>query len=229
MGRLRARANELLAIKEPTVEQNQETFDCLYKYNLLKVEIGADKKWNEWNIVMAEVCALDELKRRTQDQESRRRAGYDKLGEIKKRALRMKAKDWWFQDMDKAPDTCCFVYAVANAVIHLGMVPPDIEAAKDIACCRTGSTVSPERVVETVGAPLETTDDVELVISKGGVLTIQHPIYNLHAVLAYPEDGNLVLVNALLGAVVQRVHPDAVRRLMPGKQNCKHWVFKSPV
>lgn len=96
-------------------------------------------------------------------------------------------------------DSCCFVYAVANCLIYLNQQVADLEQAKDIACCRTGSTIHYNKVIEYFKAPLVKTRNPNNVYKNGGILTINHPIFNGHALFLFPERHNLTLVNSWLG------------------------------
>lgn len=107
------------------------------------------------------------------------------------------------QDMD----SCCFVYAVANFQVWKGKELPDLEQAKDIACCRHGSTIKHQDVVDYFGAELKKTHDEVAVFESGGIVNIRHPIWNGHSFFLYPtarHDKELVLtaVNSWLGPLV---------------------------
>lgn len=120
-------------------------------------------------------------------------------------------------------DSCCFVYAVANFQIYCGRPLPDLERAKDIACCRTGATIYCARVVEYFGAALKPTTIPGEVLSRGGILQILHPIVNGHSLFIYPENDHVVMVNSWLGPLVQPTSGD--RLLAMTRDNLgAHWV-----
>lgn len=99
-------------------------------------------------------------------------------------------------------DSCCFVYAVANFQIWKGKELPDLERAKDMACCRSGSTIGHQKVVDFFGAELKKTHDEMAVFEHGGILNIHHPIWNGHSFLVFPTDRGLTAVNSWLGPLV---------------------------
>lgn len=99
-------------------------------------------------------------------------------------------------------DSCCFVYAVANFQIWKGIKLPDLEEAKDIALCRTGSTIKHTAVVEYFEAALERTEEPKLVLEKGGIINIHHPIWNGHTVMVFPTERGITAVNSWLGPLV---------------------------
>jgi hypothetical protein len=101
--------------------------------------------------------------------------------------------------MAQKSGSCCFVYAAANCLIYLKKRLPNLEKAKDIACCRNGGTIGESKVIEYFKAPLEKTRNPKKVYKNGGILSILHPIFNGHALFLYPEENGLTLVNSWLG------------------------------
>ena len=104
-------------------------------------------------------------------------------------------------------DSCCFVYAVANFQIWKGKKLPDLEQAKEIACCNGGSTINAQGVVDFFNAGLEKTVDIQAVFKHGGIINIRHPIWNGHSFLVFPtarhgDEFTLTAVNSWLGPVV---------------------------
>lgn len=99
-------------------------------------------------------------------------------------------------------DSCCFVYAVANFQIWKGIELPDLEKAKDLALCRNGGTIKDTKVVEYFRAELEKTDSYEQVFEKGGIININHPIWNGHTFLVFPTERGITAVNSWLGPLV---------------------------
>lgn len=111
--------------------------------------------------------------------------------------------------LSQPQDSSCFVMAVANACVFKGLTVryltrPNIEEAKDIACCRNGSTIHHLEVVDYFRAPLIPTSDIDQVFIFGGIVNIMHPIFNGHSFFLYPEDGGFTLVNSWLGPNVVR-------------------------
>jgi hypothetical protein len=129
-------------------------------------------------------------------------------------------------------DTSCFVVAIANCLIYLGLPVPDLEKAKDIAACRNGSTIHTKAVVEFMGAPLKPTRNryaYRQVFKHGGILTIMHPICNGHSMFVFPDkkDKRLVTaVNSWLGPNVYTLAPETLIRFIQPKCNIgMHWVL----
>ncbi len=107
-------------------------------------------------------------------------------------------------------DTCCFVYAVANCNVYLGLHIPDLERAKDIACCRTGGTINEKGVIKYMKTPLTRTNDFREACNHGGVIGIWHPFYNGHSCFVYPHPKashflckSFIIVNSLIGIGIQ--------------------------
>lgn len=134
----------------------------------------------------------------------------------------------WFEQRG---GTCCFVYACANLVLCLGGDVADIDAAQDVAKCRFGSTICAKETVEYFGLRMEQTADWREVCRRGGILTIMHPLFNLHAVCAWPvvdaERGNLVsVVNSWLGPLQFVTEPEMLKDFLPPHPNTnKHWIL----
>jgi hypothetical protein len=111
--------------------------------------------------------------------------------------------DYIAQEMD----SCCFVYAVANYQIWKGEELPDLEQAKHIACCGNGSTINHQEVIDYFGACLQKTHDEAAVFEHGGIININHPVWNGHSFFLYPtvrRDKEIILtaVNSWLGPLV---------------------------
>lgn len=125
-------------------------------------------------------------------------------------------------------DTCCFVYAVANCALYLGIPIFDIERAKDLGACRNGSVIHATKVVECFHVPLVKTFDSNLVLQHGGILLIKHPIYNGHSMFVFPDgQGSITMVNSLLGPVISK--KIGHREIAPFIRNNSfghHWVLK---
>lgn len=121
-------------------------------------------------------------------------------------------------------DTCCFVYAVANFQVWKGKDLPDIEQAKDIACCRGGSTINHQDVVDFFGAELVKTADEVAVFERGGIINIHHPIWNGHCFLVFPADRGLTIVNSWLGPLVAEGIDDKELIRFINEQYGYYWV-----
>ena len=123
-------------------------------------------------------------------------------------------------------DSSCFVVAVANCLIYLKLPVGNIEIAKDVACCRSGSTIHHKKVVEFLKAPLKPIDDPNAVFQNGGVLNIMHPIFNGHCFFLFPQNGKLItMINSWLGPNVAA--NIAYKEILPfaSQQLGKHWAI----
>lgn len=101
--------------------------------------------------------------------------------------------------IDQGHDSCCFVYAVANFQIWCGLDLPDLEKAKDVAFCRHGATIKHQDVVDYFGASLSPTKNKEDVFLAGGIININHPIWNGHSFLVFPDEEGITAINSWLG------------------------------
>ena len=102
--------------------------------------------------------------------------------------------------------TSCFVWACANCYIFNNKEYPSdrmIYDAMEIAKCFDGSTIEEEAVCDVFGLKFEETDCFDFVCRFSGIVTLNHPIYNLHAVFVYNNsDKYVVAVNSWLGPKV---------------------------
>jgi len=130
-------------------------------------------------------------------------------------------------------NTTCFVIACANALVYLKRPIPDLEPIFDIACCRTGSTINPQAVVDVLKLPLKKTSDCHKVYRYGGILTIMHPICNLHAVFIAPAGWStwgkkrryITAVNSWLGPLEYYIEAATMNEFLPPKHVRNHWYF----
>lgn len=126
-------------------------------------------------------------------------------------------------------DSCCFVYAVANFQIWKEKELPDLEQAKDIACCRNGAALNHQNVVDFFGAELKRTHDEMAVFESGGIVNIRHPIWNGHSFFVFPtahHDRQFVLtaVNSWLGPLVAEGLSDLELKHFIDEQFGYYWV-----
>jgi hypothetical protein len=134
-------------------------------------------------------------------------------------------------------DTCCFVYAAANLIIHEGKECPIItEGVKGLARCYDGATIDQKSVLGFFGQELdmEATPHVGRVFERGGILTILHPIWNLHSVAVVPVADHMErrvwAINSFLGPHVMLIPPQLLevycREDELGRPIDTHWVRK---
>ena len=130
-------------------------------------------------------------------------------------------------------DTSCFVVAVANCLIHLGLPVPDMKKAIEVAGCQYGGSIHTQDVVEFMEAPLHPTRsrwDYKQVFKHGGILTIMHPIVNGHALFVAPDpnDRRLVIaVNSWLGPNEYTLSPKTLEKYVTPRCHIGcHWVIK---
>ena len=146
------------------------------------------------------------------------------------RRLEATSRPWYRHDgyIAQSSGTCCLVYAIANAHIHMGGSVSDeaIEHGCDLLSCRNGNAIGGQAWVEYLGVPLHKTEGSGWVFKHGGVLHIWHPIFNGHSLFVAPEsDGSLLVVNSWLGPPVARgVAESELAEFVVG--NCgRFWVY----
>jgi len=111
-------------------------------------------------------------------------------------------------------------------MLHEGRAVPDLEPIFDIAKCRHGPTINHEGVIEALHLELHPTESFRAVCVKGGILAINHPIFNLHAVAVWPsleQSETVVAVNTFLGPEIARYGIKELQQFEPTPPNNKHW------
>jgi hypothetical protein len=95
------------------------------------------------------------------------------------------------------------VIALANAYSYLGKPLNKKfynwfkQAKKD---CKFGSYLKYWESIHYLSLSLEDAYDEKVIMKNGGIITIMHPIFNLHAVFVYPYDSSkCIAVNSWLG------------------------------
>lgn len=94
-------------------------------------------------------------------------------------------------------DFCCFPIAVQNACIWADLPCPKLEKMIDVAKCRHGGTIYYEPVLELTKLKWCRATATE-VMANQGIMTMDHPRWNLHAIFVFNEDNKLYHVNGQL-------------------------------
>lgn len=71
-----------------------------------------------------------------------------------------------------------------------------------VAKCHTGSTIETQKVLDVFGLKLHMSLEADILFDRGGILTIMHPVCNLHAVAVVPEGSMFKVFNSWLGPPV---------------------------
>ncbi len=89
------------------------------------------------------------------------------------------------------------------------------------------SVINQEGVLEACKLDLERiTEGEHAVYKRGGILTIMHPIFCLHAMAIIPYDveaGQVLAINSWLGPVVIKLGWTELDDLLPYRNLPKHW------
>jgi len=130
-------------------------------------------------------------------------------------------------------DSTCVAVAVVNACLHLGVPPPPLESLVSEMCCDNGGAIGADAVISRVLGM--SACDEDSFFDAGGILTIMHPIFNLHACLCVAdgcfkgtERWRYTLVNSWLGPLVCRnLGRREIEQFLPNEHNRKMWAFPS--
>jgi len=134
-------------------------------------------------------------------------------------------------------DLTCGAVAIYNAGIHLGIKTPNLEdLIKKLGCDRGKSIGASDVIKETFGNKLicknpsnnyESSEYFEMFIESGGIIRIQHPVFNLHFVLCLPQEEGFrtYMINSWLGPNVLKVSQGEVKKFLPHINNQTFWLF----
>jgi len=96
-------------------------------------------------------------------------------------------------------NTNCFPIALKNCAIYLDR-KLNVKKFIQFCCCDTGAALKVDAAVLLSKLPLEKTDKIEDVVTHGGIITIMHPIFNLHSAFCFPAENDMIMViNSWLG------------------------------
>ncbi len=119
--------------------------------------------------------------------------------------------------MAQKQDSTCVAVAIMNACRYLKLDSPDFDQLTVALCCRTGAAIHTKAVVKKVfGDRLVSCDNFHEFSNVGGILTIHHPIVNLHSMFCYPEGDGYTLVNSWLGPnIMKNIGYEEIVRFLP--------------
>ena len=105
----------------------------------------------------------------------------------------------------------CFAVAVMNACIYKGMPVPNRYQLRKIGAGLDGGIVRYAACLKAAGLRYQKLDfkkpsEMYSMLKHCGIMTIMHPIYNLHAIFCFKQNDKIYIVNSLLGNNVIDVH-----------------------
>ena len=126
---------------------------------------------------------------------------------------------------------CCFVYSCANLALYLGKEDvPSLLEAREIANCRKLPPKIKGQLIKMFDLPLKEISgkDFEKVFETGGIITIHHPIWNIHACVIIPqENGRYTLLNSFLGPTYcPDLKKESIYNYIAKEGDRKHWVLE---
>ncbi len=134
--------------------------------------------------------------------------------------------------LEQKQDSTCVAVAIVNACRYLGVNEPDLDYLVSALCCRGGAAIGTKRVIKQIfDDRIVNCSDFHYFSRTGGILTIMHPIMNLHALLCYPEGAGFTLINSWLGPnVLKNIGHEEIAHFLPRfKHQCESWKFCSAV
>lgn len=132
--------------------------------------------------------------------------------------------------ISQGSDTTCFPVALVNCGIYCG-VQLNLQHLIELGHCDTGGCINPRKLVDYSELPLKKTKNLDLVCKNGGIITIMHPIVNLHAVFIYPMTIGMIhhgimMINSWLAPNEFLVTEATLRRFIAKKPNNNFYYIK---
>ncbi len=124
--------------------------------------------------------------------------------------------------LSQGQDSSCVAVAIVNACIYAGRKPPHMEDLITDLKCKHGGAIGEDTVIDEVfEGRMRKTDCFDEFMEEGGILTINHPIFNFHAICVFPQDdGQFTLVNSWLGPnVLKNIGREEIERFLPKYQS----------
>jgi len=129
----------------------------------------------------------------------------------------------WFR---QEGGSCCFPVAIMNACRYKRKKIPRLCHLVRLSKTKNGGAIFTEDVANWAGLDMKETHDYKKVLKFGGILSIMHPIFNLHAVFCYKKDKEYYLVNSWLGATLIRVGLEEFKKYIWNTKSAYHWHFR---
>ncbi len=92
----------------------------------------------------------------------------------------------------------CFPVALVNVFVYLQKECPPLEALVEIANCKEHGTgpIEADQLIKVCDAPLVKSNDVELLLSNGGIITVISSLGLFHSCFMLPSiDGVVKVIN----------------------------------
>ncbi len=107
--------------------------------------------------------------------------------------------------MEQKQNNTCVAVAIINACRYLELDDPNFDDLTKELHCRNGGAIGTKSVIKRIfGDRLVECNNFHEFSKTGGILTILHPLFNLHTLFCYPEDEGFILVNSWLGPNIMR-------------------------
>lgn len=119
----------------------------------------------------------------------------------------------------------CVAISITNACRYLGLQEPSMEMLIDRLKCRHGDALCPDKVISDIfGDRMVKVKSFDTFMGAGGILTIMHPIYNLHSTFCYPDEEGFTWINSWLGPnIMKHIGKEEIAKFLPHKNNQGFW------
>ena len=116
-------------------------------------------------------------------------------------------------------DQNCFAYALKNCAIHLDKKLDVKRFIRLAGRAKVGEGLG-KTLIQLSKLPLEETNDINDIYQNGGIISIMHPIYNLHAIFCFPiEHDKMMLINSWIGCNELPLDKPTLEKFLPKPPN----------
>ena len=113
----------------------------------------------------------------------------------------------------------CGAIGAANLGLLLQHPTPSLDELINLLRCKHGAAIGLNKVLRKIfGDKIQPTNSFTEFMQYGGLLTIQHPIFNLHITLCYPEEKGYTWVNSWLGPhIAKNIGFQEIKQFLPAR------------
>ena len=119
-------------------------------------------------------------------------------------------------------DTTCVPVAMKNCAIYLNK-KFNLKKYIKFCCCDNGAAIRVDEAIKHSRLPLKKTKLINKIFKNGGIITIMHPIVNLHSIFCYPVDNKVTLINSWLGSNEFKLFTSKIIEYLATEPNRKMW------
>ena len=117
-------------------------------------------------------------------------------------------------------DSNCFAVALKNCAVYLGIKFDVNRFIRLAGRAKVGGGLA-KSLIQLSKLPLEETNDINNVFENGGIITIMHPLINLHSTFCVPmkDKDKVMLINSWIGCNEMPIYKNDLNQFLPKYPN----------